>query len=74
MDQRKDEDEVRSVHSSQLRFARNRVPIGEGVSFLKIKALRDFQILQRSITTLDKWGCWLWANECSSSRMKNQDE
>jgi len=30
MDERKDEDEVRSVHSAQLHFARNRIPIGEG--------------------------------------------
>jgi len=36
--------------------APNRVPIGEGDSFLKIKALRNFQILHRSNTILDNRG------------------
>ena len=50
------EDELRIIHSAQLRFVCNRVPIGEVDSFLKIKALRDFQILHRSNTTLDNRG------------------
>ena len=45
MDEGRADDDVLSVHSAQLRFAHKRVPIGEGISFLKINALRDFQIL-----------------------------
>ena len=51
------ENDVLSVYSAQLRFARKSVPIGEGISFLKINVLRDFQILQRRITIRDKRGC-----------------
>jgi len=56
MEEVRAEDEARSIHSAQLRFARKRVPISGVDSFLKIKALRDFQILQRSNTTLNKRG------------------
>ena len=56
MEEVRAEDDARIRHSAQLRFARKRVPIGGVDSFLKIKALRDFQILQKSNTTLDKRG------------------
>ena len=46
--ERKNEGEVRNVHSVQLRFAHSRISMGEGISFLKIKTLRDFQILHKS--------------------------
>ena len=64
------EDVCRSIHSAQLRFARNRVPIGEGESFLKIKPLRDFQILQSSKTTLSTRGYWFCTNKCRPSRIE----
>ena len=61
------EDEAQSLHSAQLRFARRRVLIGGVDSLLKIKAFRDFQILQRSNTTLVKRGYSFCANKCNSS-------
>ena len=67
VDEVKGEGDVRSFHSAQLRFARKRVPIGVDTTFLKIKALRDFQILQRSSTTLDKWRVGLADNDWSPS-------
>ena len=63
VDEVKGEGDVRSFHSAQLRFARKRGPIGVGTTFLKIKALRDFQMLQRSSTILDNWGCGLCDND-----------
>ena len=56
MDEEWSDEDVLSVHSAELRFARKSVPIDEGISFLKINALRDFQILQRRITIRDKRG------------------
>jgi len=72
--ERKNEGEVRNVHSAQLPFARSRVPIGESITFLNIKALRDFQILHKSNTTLDKREYRLYANNAVPLRVKKQDE
>ena len=44
------EPEVRNFHLAQLRFSLTKVPIGLGTSWLKIIALRLFQILHRRIT------------------------
>ena len=67
MDDGRADEDCRRVHSTQLRFARKRVTIGEGVSFLNVNALRDFQRLQRRSTILDNRGCRLSANTCRSS-------
>jgi len=73
VDKERFDDDFRSVHSAQLRFARKSVTIGERISLLKINALRDFQRLQRRITILDNRGCRLRANTCSSSWMEETD-
>ena len=67
MDDGRLDDAIRNVHSAQLRFVRKSVPIGVGISFLKINALRDFQILHRRITILDNRGNRFRDKTCNSS-------